>query len=95
MMDKSFNEALEDNIKNIAGSGVFVNLWEDDMENFREDPWPAIQLAIAIMLNKPIVLCVIPGRTPPEKMIKIADKVIEGGVEEIGLGIKKFMDELP
>lgn len=75
-MDRSFTEALEQNIARITGSDVFCSLYSDGMADFRKDPWPTIQLAIAILLDKPIIVACLAGRTPPPKLMKIADAVV-------------------
>lgn len=93
MPDDAFDKALEQNIARVSESVVFCDLYSDKMSEFRNDPWPAIQLAIAILLDKPIILAVSPGRTPPAKLVKIADVVIEGGAQDIAAGISKFIAE--
>lgn len=37
----------------------------------------AVELGFSIMLNKPIILAVPPGTTVPEKLVKVADEIIE------------------
>lgn len=75
-MNDEMRRDLEQNIERITGSEVFLSLYSDRMADFLSDPFPAIQLAIAILLDKPIVVAVLPGRTPPAKLIAIADEVV-------------------
>jgi len=91
--DRSFVEALQENIEKIDGSATFVSLWHPSMADFKKDPWPAIQLAIAILLDKPIVLACLKGRTPPKHLLRLADEIIYGGPEEIAAGVGKFVGE--
>lgn len=95
MSDKTFEEALAKNIEGIAGSAVFINFYHPSMADFEKDPWPAIQLAIAILLDKPILLACPRGRQPPERLRRIADLVVEGGPEEIAAATKRFVESLP
>lgn len=91
MADKTFDKALIERISQVAGSDVFASLYHPSMADFRKDPWPAIELTIAILLDKPIVIGVMPGRKAPAKLEAIADLVIEGGPEEIAAGIAEFL----
>ena len=65
--DEAIRFLLEENLEGINASVAFVSLYSDAMADFRRDPWPTIQLAIAILLDKPIILAVLPGRKPPPK----------------------------
>lgn len=91
-MDKSFKQALAENIEGIAGSAVFLSLFHESMADFGKDPWPAIQLAIAILLDKPILLACPEGRQPPEKLKRVADQIVYGGPEEIAEATQKFVE---
>lgn len=95
MSDRTFREAVKDNIEMISGSDVFVNLFNPSMADFEDDPLPAIQLAIAILLDKPIVLAVLRGRegSIPAKLLAIADHVIVGGAEELATGVQKWVED--
>jgi hypothetical protein len=37
----------------------------------------AVELGFSIMLGKPIILAVRPGTTVPEKLVKVADEIVE------------------
>ena len=91
MTDKRFADALAENIEQITGSTVFVQMYHPSMADFEKDPWPAIQLAIAILLDKPIIIACAPGRKPPEKLRRISDAVIYGGPEEIADGVSRMI----
>lgn len=41
----------------------------------------AVELGMSIMLDKPIVLVVFPGRQIPPKLVQIADAIVEVGEE--------------
>ena len=89
--NEAFRQALERNVGAIGGSAVFLNLYSPDMSEFLSDPWPAIQLAIAILMDKPIILGVLTGREPPERLRRLADHVVIGTAEEIAAGVRQFM----
>ena len=57
----------------------------------------AVELGISIMLDKPIILLVVPGARVPAKLARIADAIIEGspGDPELGRRIHEVLDELP
>lgn len=97
MTDKTFPEALRECIATVAGSEAFVSLYSDEMANFEKDPWPAIELAIAILMDKPICLALLPGREPPVKLRKIADHIVRGdSPEALAEGLKSWLSrELP
>ena len=92
-MDKRFDEALAENIEKITDSAVFVSLWHPSMADFKKEPWPAIQLAIAILQDKPIILAVPEGREPPEHLRRVADVIVYGGPEEVAAAIQRFIEE--
>lgn len=91
MEDKRFDEALAENIEKISGSAVFLNLYHPSMADFEKDPWPAIQLAIAILLDKRIIIACPRGRQPPERLRRVADHLIYGGPEEIAAGVENIL----
>lgn len=37
----------------------------------------AVELGLSIMLDKPIILAVIPGRSVPEHLARVADEIVE------------------
>ena len=93
--DEAIRFLLEENLEGINASVAFVSLYSDAMADFRRDPWPTIQLAIAILLDKPIILAVLPGRKPPPKLMQIADAVVYGAdTESLAAGIRDATDRL-
>jgi hypothetical protein len=90
-----FRAAIEHNLEGINGSVAFISLYSDGMKNIRDDPWPAVQLGISILLEKPIILAVLAGRTPPPKLLAIADAVVYAD-DAFGLaqGIKDATERL-
>ena len=57
----------------IKQSQMYMSLVTD---NFLEDPRCALELGLAILMNKPIVLIAEPNQKIPEALVKIA-KVVE------------------
>lgn len=72
------NNWIWQNVKGIDASDYFLEFWHESMKDFVDDPTPALQLGIAIMLDKPIILAVLGDRKPPERLLKLADKVVYG-----------------
>lgn len=89
----SLRGMIERNVEGVSGSSAFVSIYSERMADFADDPLPALQLAIAILLDKPIVLAVLPGREPPAKLVAIADKVIYGDDEAIARGVTEWAKE--
>jgi hypothetical protein len=90
----AFREAIQKNIDGIGESDSFCCFYHPNMELFKEDPWPAIQLAIAILMNKPIIVACIPGRVPPKKLLDIADAVVYAELADMARGIHDAMERL-
>lgn len=90
--DKRFDEALAENIEKITGSAVFVQIYHPSMADFEKDPWPAIQLAIAILLDKPILIACPQGRQPPDRLRRLADIVVHGGPEEWAAAAQRLIE---
>ena len=65
-------DAYQRNYRLINGSQAFLSLFNKKMA---DDPIPAMQLGIAILLEKPIYLLVKNGEEIPDKMRKIADRI--------------------
>lgn len=80
---QALRDAIQRNVDLINGCGTFVSLYSERMGDFVEGPMPAIQLAIAILLDKPIIVACMPGREPPAKLRAIADAVIYGPADEL------------
>lgn len=40
----------------------------------------AVELGYAIMLDKPIIAVVAVGSTPPERLVRVADAILEGDI---------------
>lgn len=79
---ESLRKAIVENVEGIGGSASFVSLYSDAMKDFVDEPWPAIQLTIALLMEKPIVLLVRPDQHPPAKLVAIADAVLKGSTLE-------------
>lgn len=63
---------MQDTHEKIRGSAVFLSIFTN---NYMDDPAALLQLAYAIMLNKPLYFIVPHGTVIPEKIKKIADKL--------------------
>lgn len=61
----------------------------------------AVELGLSIMLGKPILLCVPPGTQVPDKLVKIADAIVEfdfndheRSMERMTKAISEMMEKL-
>ena len=57
----------------VADSAVFMSLWNDTMNAPAKEPEAVLQLAYALILDKPIVIVAQHGATIPPKVRRIAD----------------------
>lgn len=57
----------------IDGSAVSVSIVPSDEGDVKF----AVELGLSIMLDKPIILAVVPGRTIPEHLARVADEIVE------------------
>jgi hypothetical protein len=86
-MDKWLKESVELNAPKMEASAMFVGL---ATKNYMKDPLCALQLGLAILMDKPIVIIADKGEKIPEALVKIA-KVIERVNMEDQADIKRAM----
>lgn len=72
-------------------SSAFVAQLVPDEDEF--DVKFAVELGASIMLNKPILAIVMPGRTVPSKLRLVADRVVEADLDTEE-GRKKIAEEI-
>lgn len=63
---------LKSTHEKINGSAVFLSIFT---KNYVDEPYALLQLAFAMMLDKPLYLIVPEGTKIPEKIRRAADKV--------------------
>lgn len=60
----------------------------------------AVELGLSIMLDKPLIMVVQPGTKVPDKIVRVADRIIEadltspGGSEYVARAVQQAMNEL-
>lgn len=64
---------LDDLVPKIRDSAVTVSL----VPTNEADVKYAVELGLSIMLDKPIILLVRPGTRVPERLIRVADRIVE------------------
>ena len=64
----------EEVVPNIKDSAMFISITPSDG---RPDVKFAVELGFGIMYNKPIILVVPPGTKVPDKLVKVADRIVE------------------
>jgi hypothetical protein len=92
--DEAFTRWLEGQAEAISGSEVFCQLYSPHMADFLADPGPAVQLALAILMDKPIIVACLPGRKPPAKLLALADAVVYGEPRELARGVQEAVQRL-
>lgn len=65
----------KDLIPKIKDSNIFVSITPDTPD--KVDVKFAVELGLAIMMDKPIVATISPGTKIPEKLAKVVDRFIE------------------
>lgn len=88
----------EKTAKQIDGSAIFIQLYNSQNgKDLLEEPLYLLQLAYAIMMDKPIAVLIVYGDKIPDKLKKIAD-VIEfydrGSIKSIGQATEKAIKKL-
>ena len=66
---------IKELIPKIEGSAIFVSITPRD--RFKTDVKFAVELGFAIMYDKPIIAVIPPGTKVPEKLVKVADRIVE------------------
>jgi len=68
-----------DAVEKIAGTDIFLTMLPP--EEYQTDVKFAVELGLSIMMNKPIIAIVMPGREIPEKLRLVADFVLEADID--------------
>lgn len=99
--EKEFNEWLKRAGKSsgdkIKDSAVFMSLFT---ANYEKDPLAALQLGIAIMLDKPIYILAEQGKNIPENVLRLSrgieyfNPAIEGDLQAAGTRLLQNAKEL-
>jgi hypothetical protein len=90
---KPWREAAKRNLKGIGESGTFVSLLS---AGALEDPLCMMQLGLAIMLDKPILVVGLDDVKIPGNLRKVAQRVTEikdRDPARIGAAVKRFVEE--
>ncbi len=60
----------------------------------------AVELGLSIMLDKPIIIAVVPGRRVPAKLARVADEIVEyddtdtaGTAQRLGAAIARVLKD--
>lgn len=84
-IDGVIRRSVQRNAEKIGSSDLFVSVLTPA---YLDDPYCAMQLGLAILMNKPIRLLVKEGTDIPPGLLKVADKVkYYRGPDDIGLGM--------
>jgi len=78
-------------IPKIEGSNIFVSLTPANA--FKTDVKFAVELGFAIMYNKPIIAVIPPGTQVPDKLVRVADRIVELDLKDKN-GQKRLMEVL-
>lgn len=65
-------KVFERSFPQMRASAVFLSVYSKGM---REDPTPCLQLGIALLLDKPIIVLAAEGEAVPENLRKVAKKI--------------------
>ncbi len=87
----NYNEFVKKEIDKISNSDVFVSLVTKDY--LKGNCRCALEIGLAILLDKPIRLLVKEGTHLPDNLLKVADKIMYFKSEEdIGIVGKRLID---
>jgi len=91
--DEFVDHVRRDALVKIAGSGVFITLAPEE-----PDVKAAVELGLAVLLDKPILTIVMPGRGISEHLARVSDRVIYADIDTaegrklIGEEIREMVD---
>lgn len=77
--DEFVASARKEAVVKIAGSHIFLTLVPP--EKSWTDVKFAVELGLSIMMDKPIIAIVMPGREIPEKLRRVADYICEADID--------------
>lgn len=86
-VQKWLHRTLDELVPMIEGSTITASI----VPTSKTDIKFAVELGLAIMLDKPVAIIVQPGQQVPEHLLRVADEVIEWG-PDLGQRIAKFAD---
>ncbi len=97
-------DAYADHVRNkvvpkMKESSFFISITPSNPEEV--DVKFAMELGLAIMLDKPIIACISPGTKVPEKLARVVEKFVEldlgseHGKQRLQDAITELMEELP
>lgn len=75
------SRVLTDVVPKLQDSGATVSIVPDDEGDVKF----AVELGFSIMLDKPIILVVPPGRRVPDRLVRVADSIVEGDAADPGM----------
>lgn len=71
--------AAQENLEKISQSSIFLTLFTGDMY---KETIPCLQLGLAMMLDKPIIIACEKGTKIPDNMRKVATAIFEGDMRD-------------
>lgn len=99
MSEDEFDDLVEmykGNMEKIGESAIFLNLFSPEMS---KQVLPCLQLGLAIMLDKPIVIVAPEGREIPNNLRCVAAAIYEGDMRDpkfqdwMGQNVKAIVEE--
>jgi hypothetical protein len=70
--ERWMNDVREHMVPKMEASGAVVSI-----QNGQTDVKLAVELGMALLMDKPLILAVTPGSVVPERLLRAADEVIE------------------
>ena len=95
--DRFAEHVRKDLIPKVEGTNLFVSITPSSPE--KVDVKFAVELGLAIMMNKPIVAVVQPGTPISEKLSRVVDRFVEldlkdpNGPERLSAVLKEMIEE--
>jgi len=88
---EAFAEDVKTNlIPKMEGSSVIMSMVPDGNTDVKF----AVELGFSIMLDKPIIAVIAPGSTPPAKLVKVADALVEADYDDPAGTSRRIRDAL-
>ena len=68
---------ISDLVDKMQSSNVFMTLLPQEVNADTIDVKIALEIGVAVLLDKPIILAVRPGTRVPDKLVRASDRIVE------------------
>lgn len=90
-MDDAWTKQVRDElVPKIRGSDFVASLFTGGEADIKF----AVETGLSILLDKPIIVVVPPGVALPDKLVRVADRIVEADVDSFELTAERISDAM-